>query len=202
MDYNSNREKLPLPEYGRNIQNMVNHILTIEDRKERTRAAYSLIDIMGNLYPYLRDIQDFKHKLWDHLAIMADFKLDIDYPYNPPSPDMLLSSPAKIPYGDNRIRVRHYGKILEQMVEKASNYEQGEERDALVRMIANQMKRSYLAWNKETVDDEKIFMDLDDLSKGKIKLSGWHLEEIKEVAQKPKKKNNNNKNKNKKNNNY
>lgn len=188
MDYNSNREKLPLPEYGRNIQNMVNHILTLEDRKERTRAAYSLIDIMGNLYPYLRDIQDFKHKLWDHLAIMADFKLDIDYPYDPPSPEVFKARPAKIPYSGTRIKYRHYGKTIEEMIVKATELEEGEERDALVRLIANQMKRSYLSWNKDAVEDEKIFMDLAELSKGKIQLRNYQLAEIKEVVQKPKKK--------------
>ena len=191
MDYNSNRVKLPLPEYGRNIQNMVNHILTIEDRKERNRAAQSIIDIMGNMYPYLRDIQDFKHKLWDHLAIMADFKLDIDYPYDPPSPEVFKTPPAKIPYDNNRIKYRHYGKTLEMMIEQAKAYEPAEERDYLIKLIANHMKKSYLAWNKDAVEDEKIFMDLDELSGGTIKLRDYQLVEVKEVVQKPKKKKNN-----------
>lgn len=188
MDYNSNREKLPLPEYGRNIQNMVNHILTIEDRKERTRAAYSIIDIMGNMYPYLRDIPDFKHKLWDHLAIMTDFKLDIDYPYNPPSPETFKVPPAKIPYDDNRIKYRHYGKTLEMMIEKAKTHEPEEERDFLIKLIANHMKKSYLTWNKDAVEDAKIFLDLEEMSGGQIKLSNYQLADIKEVVQKPKKK--------------
>jgi hypothetical protein len=191
MDYNSNREKLPLPEYGRNIQNMVNHILTIEDRKERNRAARSIIDIMGNMYPYLRDIQDFKHKLWDHLAIMANFKLDIDYPYNPPSPEVFKAPPDKIPYGDNKIKYRHYGKTLEMMIEKAKDYEPAEERDVLIKLIANHMKKSYLSWNKNAVEDEKILLDLEELSEGKIKLTNYQLIEVKEVVQKPKKKKNN-----------
>lgn len=188
MDYNSNREKLPLPEYGRNIQNMVNHILTIEDRKERNRAAQSIIDIMGNMYPYLRDIQDFKHKLWDHLAIMAEFKLDIDYPYDPPSPEVFKTPPAKIPYDDNRIKYRHYGKTLEMLIEKAKTYEPAEERDYLIKLIANHMKKSYLAWNKDAVEDQKIFLDLEEMSAGAIKLSDYQLAEVKEVIQKPKKK--------------
>lgn len=190
MDYNSNREKLPLPEYGRNIQNMVNHILTIEDRKERNKAAHSIIDIMGNMYPYLRDVQDFKHKLWDHLAIMANFKLDIDYPYDPPSPEVFKVPPGKIPYYNNKIRFRHYGRTLEMMIEKAKAYEPAEERDVLIKLIANHMKKSYLAWNKDAVEDAKIFLDLEELSGGTIKLTDYQLAEVKEVIQKPKKKKN------------
>ncbi|MDX9881738.1 MAG: DUF4290 domain-containing protein [Prolixibacteraceae bacterium] len=191
MDYNSQREKLPLPEYGRNIQNMINHILTLEDRDERNRAARSIIEIMGNMYPYLRDIQDFKHKLWDHLAIMADYKLDIDYPYDPPSPEVFKAPPAKIPYDSNRIKYRHYGKTLEMMIEQAKTYEPAGERDYLIKLIANHMKKSYLAWNKDAVEDEKIFADLNELSKGTIKLSNYQLAEVKiEPVQKLKKKKN------------
>ncbi len=187
MDYNSQREKLPLPEYGRNIQNMVNQILTIEDRKERIRASQAIIDIMGNMYPYLRDIQDFKHKLWDHLAIMADFKLDIDYPYDPPSPEVFKIPPAKIPYGSNKIKYRHYGKTIELMIEQAKTYEPAEEKEYLIKLIANHMKKSYLAWNKDAVEDEKIFLDLNELSGGSIKLNDCQLVEVKEVILKPKK---------------
>src|SRR6056297_2499340 len=101
MDYNTKRPKLPMPEYGRNIQRMVDHLATIEDREQRNRSAQKVIDVMGNLYPYLRDVAEYKHKLWDHLAIMSDFKLDIDYPYDPPSPDILLEKPHKVPYNQN-----------------------------------------------------------------------------------------------------
>ena len=96
-DYNTSRKKLALPEYGRNVQNMVDLLLQIEDRETRNKAAKSIVDVMGNLYPYLRDVPDFKHKLWDHLAIMAEFKLDIDYPYEPPSPDILTEKPKRVP---------------------------------------------------------------------------------------------------------
>jgi len=188
MDYNSNREKLPLPEYGRNIQNMVNYILTLNDRKERNRAAQSIIDIMGTMYPYLRDIQDFKHKLWDHLAIMANFKLDIDYPYNPPTPEAFKTHPAKIPYNTNQIKYRHYGKILEMMIEKAENYEPGEERDYLIKLIANHMKKSYLTWNKDFVEDSKVVHDLEEMSDGTIRLTNYQLADIKPDVLKPKKK--------------
>src|SRR5665647_1933270 len=162
MDYNSDRSKLPLPEYGRNLQNMVNHIMTIEDRNERNRAARTIIDIMGNMYPYLRDINDFKHKLWDHLAIMTDFKLDIDYPYTPPVTEFLL--------------------------EKAAVYEDEKERELLIRLIANHMKKSYIMWNKDSVTDDKILEDIEELSKGKIKNTELTLTETKDILYRNQKK--------------
>ena len=181
MDYNSNRKKLPLPEYGRNIQNMVDHVMTIEDRKERNKAAQTIIDIMGSMYPYLRDINDFKHKLWDHLAIMSDFQLDIDYPYDPPERETFKEAPKKIPYSYGRIKFRHYGKVLEALIEQAVDYEKGEEKELLIKLIANHMKKSYLAWNKDAVDDDKIYSDLEILSNGKIKRNDLELTETKEI---------------------
>lgn len=171
MEYNTAEKKLALPEYGRNIQNMVDYCVTIEDRLERKRCADTIINIMGNMFPHLRDVNDFKHILWDHLAIMGDFKLDIDYPYEIVKKEDLHSKPPKVAYGNSRIRYRHYGKTLEQMVIKATELEDGEERNQLIRLLANQMKKSYLTWNKESVDDEKIFKDLYELSKGEIALS-------------------------------
>lgn len=170
MDYNSQRKKLPLPEYGRNIQNMVDYLFTIEDRDKRNRSAQTVIDVMGNLYPYLRDVAEFKHKLWDHLAIMADFKLDIDYPYNPPTPDILTEKPNIVPYLENRIRYKHYGYIMESLIRKTAELED-EDKEILVELLANHMKKSYVAWNKDGVDDEKIFQDLKELSKGKLNFS-------------------------------
>ena len=169
MDYNSQRRKLPLPEYGRNIQNMVDYLFTIEDKEKRNRSAQTVIDVMGNLYPYLRDVAEFKHKLWDHLAIMSDFKLDIDYPYNPPTPDILTEKPNQVPYSDNNIRYKHYGFIMESLIKKTTELE-GEEKDVLIELLANHMKKSYVAWNKDGVDDEKIFQDLKELSKGKLNI--------------------------------
>ncbi len=171
MEYNTAGKKLVLPEYGRNIQNMVDYCVTIEDRQERKRCADTIINIMGNMFPHLRDVNDFKHILWDHLAIMADFKLDIDYPYEIVKKENLYSRPPKLAYGDTGMRYRHYGKTLEQMVVKATELEDGAERDQLIKLLANQMKKSFLAWNKESVDDEKIFKDLQELSKGKIALT-------------------------------
>lgn len=170
MDYNSQRKKLPLPEYGRNIQNMVDYLFTIEDKEKRNRSAQIVIDVMGNLYPYLRDVAEFKHKLWDHLAIMADFKLDIEYPYNPPTPDILTEKPNIVPYAHNEIRYKHYGFIMESLIKKTAELE-GEEKEILVELLANHMKKSYVAWNKDGVDDEKIFLDLKLLSKGKLDIS-------------------------------
>ncbi|MGQ8336461.1 DUF4290 domain-containing protein [Sunxiuqinia sp. A32] len=181
MDYNSNRSKLPLPEYGRNVQNMVDHIMTIEDRDERNRAARTIIDIMGNLYPYLRDINDFKHKLWDHLAIMSDFKLDIDYPYDPPKKETFQERPKIVPYSENTIRQRHYGKTMQALIEKAAAYESGEEKEQLIKLLANHMKKCFLVWNKDTVDDEKIYADLEILSKGRIKRTDLDLTDTKEI---------------------
>lgn len=167
MDYNSNRKKLALPEYGRNIQNMVDYLLTIEDREKRNKSAQTVIDVMGNLFPHLRDIQEFRHKLWDHLAIMADFKLDIDYPYDPPSPEILQEKPARVPYNQHFIKYKHYGRTMELLIEEADKFE-GEEREIIIEQIANHMKKSYLSWNKDAVEDNKILLDLDELSRGKL----------------------------------
>jgi len=165
-DYNSSREKLILPEYGRNIQKMVNHIKTIEDREERNKAAHTIIGVMGNLNPHLRDVSDFKHKLWDHLAIIADFDLDIDSPYPLPERESLQSKPDKVPYHQHKIAKKHYGRSIVLMIEKAVALEPGEEKDDLVKMIAYHMKKSYLTWNREAVSDEEIFTDMKTLSGG------------------------------------
>jgi hypothetical protein len=170
-DYNSSRKKLILPEYGRNIQKMVNHIKTIEDRDERNKAARTVIAVMGNLNPHLRDVADFKHKLWDHLAIISDFELDIDSPYETPKKESLQSKPKKVPYQQHKIRKKHYGRSIVLMIEKAVALEPGEERDDLVKMIAYHMKKSYLTWNREAVSDEEIFNDMKTLSGGVLEVN-------------------------------
>jgi hypothetical protein len=169
MDYNTKRKKLPMPEYGRNIQNMVDHLFTIEDREKRNQSAQAIIDVMGNLYPYLRDVAEYKHKLWDHIAIMSDFKLDIDYPYDPPSPDILTEKPHRVPYNQTDIKLKHYGLITQKLINAALEME-GEEQRMLIEQIANQMKKLYQAWNKDSVEDEKIFIDLEELSGHKLKV--------------------------------
>jgi hypothetical protein len=171
MDYNSNRKKLKLPEYGRNIQKMVDHVVGIEDHEERNRAAQQIIVIMGNMYPYLRDISDFKHKLWDHIAIMSDFKLDIDYPYDPPKPETFEEPPKQVPYNRNRIKYRHYGTIMEKLIDEAIKFDdENPEKKVLVELLANHMKKTFLIWNKDSVNDSKIFTDLIELSAGNLKL--------------------------------
>ena len=190
-DYNTQQKKLIMPEYGRNVQQMIDHCVSIEDREERTRCANTIINIMGNLFPHLRDVDDFKHKLWDHLAIMSDFKLDIDYPYEIIRKENLRTKPDRIPYTLTPIRYRHYGKTLERMIKKCEDYPDGPERDQLISLLANHMKKSFLTWNKEVVDDDKIFKDLRDYSHGRIDLSPetFRLKESKEFLQKKNKNN-------------
>ena len=171
MEYNTQRKKLPLPEYGRSVQNMVDHALTIEDKAERQRCAQTIINIMGGMFPHLRDVPDFKHKLWDHLAIMADFKLDIDYPFEVVKPEELVIKPERIAYPQGKIRYRHYGHCIEEMMKKACETPEGEERNELLRLIAAQMKKEYILWNKESVEDSKIIEDIKDYSNGQICLS-------------------------------
>lgn len=162
MDYNYNtqKKKLLLPEYGRNIQKMVDHIMAIEDRTERTRAAKTVIDVMGNLYPHLRDVPDFRHKLWDHLAIMSEFKLDIDTPYPLPSLEKIRERPETLKYNNNRIRFKHYGKAVEKLIEKIKETEDPDQKRALLVLTANHMKKSFLTFNKDTVEDEQIYNDI------------------------------------------
>ena len=180
--YNTQRKKLALAEYGRNIQVMVDYLFTIEDRDKRNKSAQAVIDVMGNLNPHLRDVAEYKHKLWDHLAIMADFKLDIDYPYNPPTPDILTEKPNIVPYPQKEIQYKHYGYTMELLINKISEMH-GEEREILIEQLANQMKKLYLAWNKESVEDEKIFADLYELSGGQVSISSgsFQLTETKAI---------------------
>lgn len=190
-DYNTQQKKLIMPEYGRNVQQMIDHCVSIEDREERTRCANTIINIMGNLFPHLRDVDDFKHKLWDHLAIMSDFKLDIDYPYEIIRKENLRTKPDRVPFTLTPIRYRHYGKTLERMIKKCEDYPDGPERDQLISLLANHMKKSFLTWNKEVVDDDKIFKDLREYSRGRIDLSPetFRLKESKEFLQKKNKNN-------------
>jgi len=144
--------------------------MTIEDRDERNKAAKTIIAVMGNLNPHLRDINDFKHKLWDHLAIISDFKIDIESPYDDPVPEELYAKPKKLDYNQKRIRYKHYGHSIVMMIDKAVEMEEGEEKKDLVRMIANHMKKSYLTWNREAVSNELILGDLKVLSNNKLEL--------------------------------
>ncbi len=188
-DYNTQRKRMELPEYGRNVQKMVDHIKTIEDRDERNRAAKTIIGIMGNLNPHLRDVGDFKHKLWDHLAIIAEFDLDIDSPYPVPEISKLREKPREIPYMQGEIRYLHYGRIIELMIQAATELEDGDEKEYLTTLIVNQMKKSYITWNRSQVADAVIINDMKILSRGKLKMTdGVKILEVRELMPQPKKK--------------
>ena len=186
FDYNTSRKQLVLPEYGRNIQKMVDYIKTIEDRTERNRLANAIIGIMGNLNPHLRDINDFKHKLWDHLAIIAHFELDIDFPYDIPKAETFQQRPRLVEYGVHDIAYKHYGKSIELMIDAVCALPDNPEKEKLVTTIANHMKKSYLTWNRDTVSDELILKDLEKLSHGKLKTDNIKLNETREILSKKK----------------
>lgn len=171
MEYNTSRKKLVLPEYGRNIQKMIELTKAEPDREKRNKMAQAIIAIMGNMNPHLRDIADFKHKLWDHLAIISEFDLDIESPYPLPELEKLQEKPEQVPYNSQDAKFKHYGQTIEKMVQVAIDMEEGELKDILIQLIANHMKKSYLTWNKEAVSDEQIFKDLNILSGGKINLN-------------------------------
>ena len=187
---------MELPEYGRSVQNMVDHALTIEDREERQRCANTIVNIMGGMFPHLRDVPDFKHKLWDHLAIMSDFKLDIDYPFEIVKREELEMKPGKIAYPDKAIRYRHYGRFLESMIKKLSEMEEGEEKQALLQLLAVQMRKNLNNWNKEGIEDQKIVDDLREYSNGAIDLK---VEDLR-LSDQQRYNNNNNNNQRKQNN--
>lgn len=171
LSYNTHLKKLVLPEYGRIIQEMVDHCLTIEDRAQRNLCAQTIINAMGNLFPALKEGEENKRKLWDHLAIMSDFKLDIDYPYEIVQQDSLETNPDKIAYNTVISDNRHYGRHLIAMVQRAAQMEQSEERDTLVLMLANQMKKVMLASGNDSTDDVRIFKDLAAISHGEFRLN-------------------------------
>ena len=168
MEYNSSLNNLILPEYGRNVQKLVEQAVEIEDKEERTKFIGGIIELMGRMYPYLRDLRDFKHKLWDHLVIMSGFKLGNDSPYEAPEAVAYSKAPFKIPYSDKRIRFRHYGKIITSMIKHAVEMEDGEKKDILISLIANHMKKQYVTWNRDIMDDKIIFKDIKELSEDKL----------------------------------
>ncbi len=171
LTYNSQLKTLVLPEYGRNIQQMVDHCLTIEDRDERTHCAYTIVQNMANMFPQLRAETDYQHKLWDHLMIMSGFQLDVDFPFDDIiKEENLETKPDPIRYELEPIIYRHYGKNIERMIERAAEYPEGEERDALVMLLANHMKKLIYQINNEDVEDAKIFKDLERYSHGAIRL--------------------------------
>jgi len=170
LDYNTQREKLVLPEYGREVQKMVEHAITLPEKSERQRCAETIVGIMARMYPQNRESADYKQKLWDHLALMSNFKLDIDYPYDVTQALKITTKPEPVSYPNTKIPVRHYGKMMFEMFEKLKTMKPGKERDTLVRIVANQMKRSLLLWSHGSCDDEKVASDLARYTDGKIQL--------------------------------
>jgi hypothetical protein len=195
MQYNTSRNRLVIPEYGRNIQRLIEHAITLEDREERNKIARAIVAVMGHLNPQLRDITDFKHKLWDHLFIISEFKLDVDSPYDIPSELTYKVKPHPVPYPSRKIRYRHYGHIVDDMIRELKKMEDNENRDQLIINLANFMKMLYVNWNKDSVTDEVIFQQLHDMSNGELSVKqDTRLQQHVEVLQKntaPRKQSNN-----------
>lgn len=188
LEYNSERPHLIIPEYGRHVQKLIDNCVAIENAEERNKMAKAIVDVMGNLQPHLRDVPDFKHKLWDQLFIMSDFKLEAESPYPKPEREELAAKPERLAYPKYDSKYRFYGNNIQTMIDVALTWEEGEAREALYFAIANHMKKCYLNWNKDTVDDHIIYNHLLDLSKGKIDLEGKNetLSEVKELMKKRK----------------
>ena len=168
LEYNAERPHLIIPEYGRHIQKLVDHCISLETKEQRNEMALAIVDVMGNLQPHLRDVPDFKHKLWDQLYIMSDFKLDADSPYEIPSKEELQEKPEPLAYPKSANKYRFYGNNIQIMIDTALTWDEGEMKEALVYTIANHMKKCFLNWNKDTVEDDVIFNHLYELSQGKI----------------------------------
>ena len=170
LEYNAEREKLIIPEYGRHIQKLVNHCIALEDREERNKMAEAIVHVMGNMQPHLRDVPDFQHKLWDQIFILSDYRLDVDTPYPKPEREVLQAKPEPLAYPRSASKYRLYGNNIQIMIDTALTWDDGEMKDALVYAIANHMKKCYLNWNNDTVDDDVILSHLQELSGGKLEL--------------------------------
>lgn len=170
LEYNTERPHLNIPEYGRHIQKMVDYAVALEDREERNKTAKGIIAVMGNLNPHLRDVPDFQPMLWDQLFIISDFKLDVDSPYPIPTKEELRERPGPLGYPQNFPKYRFYGNNIKRMIDVANSWEDGDKKEGLILTIANHMKKCFLNWNKDTVEDDVIFRHLYELSEGKINL--------------------------------
>jgi len=170
LEYNTEREHLIIPEYGRHMQKMINHAKTLETKEERNKVAKGIIAVMGNMQPHLRDVPDFQHKLWDQLFIMSNFELDADSPYEIPTKEIYEERPEVLEYPQNFPKYRFYGNNIKTMIDVANTWEDGELKEALTYTIANHMKKCFLNWNKDTVEDAVIYDHLFELSGGKLNL--------------------------------
>jgi hypothetical protein len=178
FDYNTSREKLILAEYGRNVQNMVEYIIALPTKEERNRYAQVVIDMMGFLNPHLRDVPDFKHKLWDHLQIISKFRIDVDSPYPTPTIEEINFKPEVLSYPQKRIKFKHYGHTVEMMIKKAKEITEPDKRAHMVNSIANFMKMAYVVWNKDHVADDQILSDLSILSNGELDVTNVVLQKV------------------------
>ncbi len=170
MEYNTQREQLKITDYGRNVCKMIEKAKTMESRDERNRMAQVIVDTMALVNPKVKERSDYKHTLWDHLMLMADFNLDVDCPYEVKREETEALHPSRIAYSDSKIRYRHYGRSLEGMIRAVAEMPEGEERDTITQLIAHTMKRQYLQWNRDSVDDELIREQLSELSDGRVTL--------------------------------
>lgn len=171
LEYNSERNKLVIPEYGRHIQKMIEITSEVEDDKKRNEMALAIIQVMGNLSPHLRDVPDFQEQLWDQLFMMSDYKLDVESPFPKPTAAEKAAKPEPLPYPENSPKYRFYGNNIKKMIDAVAQWEEGPKKEGLILTIANHMKKSYLNWNKDTVEDSVIFKHLYELSDGKIDLN-------------------------------
>jgi hypothetical protein len=171
LEYNTERSQLNIPEYGRHIQKLVDHCKALPSKEERNRMATAIVGVMGNLNPHLRDVPDFQHKLWDQLFIIAGFELDVDSPFPIPDRELLQAKPERMPYPQKAPKYRFYGNNIQSMINVALSWEKGEKREALTYTIANHMKKCFLNWNKDSVDDNVIFKHLYEMSDGQINLA-------------------------------
>jgi hypothetical protein len=170
IEYNTEREHLIIPEYGRHLQKMINYAKSLETKEERNKVSKAIISVMGNLQPHLRDVPDFQHKLWDQLFIMSNFELDVDSPYDKPEKEVLQARPEPLSYPQNFPKYRFYGNNIKTMIDVAVGWDEGELKEALKYTIANHMKKCFLNWNKDTVADDVIFNHLFELSNGNLDL--------------------------------
>ena len=179
MDYNTQREKLLMPEYGRHVQKMIEYVKSIPDREKRNEQIRAVVAVMGVLNPQLRDINDFKHKLWDHVYIISDFDIDIDSPYPEPTKETFSSHPDPIPLESVPIRERHYGRNIQNMIDVIAAKEDDQVKYYMIKTLAYYMQQQYFIWKKDSATEEIIFKDIDRLSGGKIKIpEDMHLEPI------------------------
>lgn len=187
-DYNSSRPQMVMPEYGRHVHKMVEYIKSLPEKEDRNRIARQLVQVMITLNQNLKDSPEFRHKVWDHLAIISNFELDIDYPVEITKKEELREKPKKVPYSETRIRSRHYGKCVENLLAEIGKMEEGDKKKAYLEMQANYMKKLYLMWNKEVVNDEQILNDIKEFpGSSSLDVSAIRFSEIREPIHRPKK---------------